>query len=433
MVDQNQGQRRGHFHRGRRGSDRRGIDRRSQQPPPQERGGGNQVDVEQIMREIRGRIAQRQGIDLSNQQIQDLAARRLESILDPRAIKPSLLDALRRSAGAQAQRAAGKIPNEPAFSFEDTTIYDSHRGLMRFIRRMLNPLLKLFFNPNPLIRALHIQAKLNVEAAERDAERDRRQTEWNALHYEIVQRLVTEVSRATLELQAQSLRVESLDAKVEFNERRVRGIEGSVHRARPQVVPGRPEPSAVSAPAPEAEPASAEAPVAAPAESGQTSESARRRRRRRRGRRSGMGPGEGPPSPSGPRGPGGFGEMAAPPRPDVVSMGERRPEESRASVEHVPDTGITEAPPVPFERTSAPAPFEHPVPTPFDHAPVEHALIEPPPPIEPPSVELPPMELPPIEHPPMAAAVPEPPPPAPAPPAAAEVPPSAPDPDRHEY
>jgi len=411
MVDQNQGQRRGHFHRGRRGSDRRGIDRRSQQPPPQERGGGNQVDVEQIMREIRGRIAQRQGIDLSNQQIQDLAARRLESILDPRAIKPSLLDALRRSAGAQAQRAAEKIPNEPAFSFEDTTIYDSHRGLMRFIRRMLNPLLKLFFNPNPLIRALHIQAKLNVEAAERDAERDRRQTEWNALHYEIVQRLVTEVSRATLELQAQSLRVESLDAKVEFNERRVRGIEGSVHRARPQVVPGRPEPSAVSAPAPEAEPASAEAPVAAPAEGGQTSESARRRRRRRRGRRSGMGPGEGQ-------------QMAAPPRPDVASTVERRPEESKGSVEHVPDTGINEAPPVPFERASAPTPFEHPVPTPFDHTPLEHTLSEPPPIVQ--------IEPPPIELPPMAAAVPEPP-PAPEPPAAAEAPPSAPDPDRHEY
>ena len=383
------------------------------------------------MREIRGRIAQRQGIDLSNQQIQDLAARRLESILDPRAIKPSLLDALRRSAGAQAQRAAEKIPNEPAFSFEDTTIYDSHRGLMRFIRRMLNPLLKLFFNPNPLIRALHIQAKLNVEAAERDAERDRRQTEWNALHYEIVQRLVTEVSRATLELQALSLRVESLDAKVEFNERRVRGIEGSVHRARPQVVPGRPEPSAVSAPAPEAEPASAEAPVAAPAEGPQTSESARRRRRRRRGRRSGMGPGEGPPSPLGPRGPEGFGEMAGPPRPDVGSTVERRPE-STGSVEHVPDTGITEAPPVPFERASAPAPFEHPVPTPLDHAPVEHALIEPPP-IAPPPIEPPPIELTPIEHPAMAATVPEPPPPAPEPPAAAEAPRSAPDPDRDEY
>jgi len=211
-----------------------------------------------------------------------------------------------------------------------------------------------------------------------------------------------------------------------------------VHRARPQVVPGRPEPSAVTAPVPEAEPAAAEAPVVAataPAEGPQTSESARRRRRRRRGRRSGMGPGEGPPSPSGPRGPDGFGEMAAPPRPDVGSTVERRPEESTGSVEHVPDTGITEAPPVPFERVSAPAPFEHPVPTPFDHAPVEHVSFEAPPivQIEPLPIEPPPIELPPIEHPPMAAAVPEPLPPAPEAPAAEEAPPSAPDPDRHEY
>ena len=117
--------------------------------------------------------AQRQGIDLSNQQIQDLAAWRLESILDPRAIKPSLLDALRRTAGTTGPRGADKVPNEPAFTFEDTTIYDSHRGVLRLVRRLLNPLLKLFFNPNPLIRALHLQARLNVEAAELDAERDR--------------------------------------------------------------------------------------------------------------------------------------------------------------------------------------------------------------------------------------------------------------------
>src|SRR5688572_5553086 len=280
-MDQNQGQRRGHFHRGRRGSDRRGLDRRTQPAPQPERGGGNPVDVEQIMREIRGRIAQRQGIELSNQQIQDLAARRLESILDPRAVKPSLLEAMRRTAGAQAQRAAEKVPNEPAFSFEDTTIYDSHRGLMRFMRRLLNPLLKLFFNPNPLIRALHLQAKLNVEAAERDAERDRRQTEWNALHYEIVQRLVTEVSRASLELQAQSHRIESLDAKVEFNERRVRGIEGSVHRTRPQSGPGqgqgqsqgqgRPTEQPVVAAAPAVESESGPAEPAAPVADGQPS------------------------------------------------------------------------------------------------------------------------------------------------------------------
>jgi hypothetical protein len=404
-MDQNQGQRRGHFHRGRRGSDRRGIDRRTPPPPSQERSGGGQVDVEQIMREIRGRIAQRQGVDLSNQQIQDLAARRLESILDPRAIKPSLLDALRRSAGTQAQRAAEKIPNEPAFSFEDTTIYDSHRGLMRFIRRLLNPLLKLFFNPNPLIRALHIQAKLNVEAAERDVERDRRQTEWNALHYEIVQRLVTEVSRASLELQALSLRIESLDAKVEFNERRVRGIEGSVHRTRPQSERplqgdrGRPAEQPLSAAAPaESEPAAVE--PAAPTEGQPSSEGARRRRRRRRGRRSGTGPGEAPPMGGMPR-PEATAAATAPPtqEPEPPPQPSEPAPQSAAPIEQVPDTGIYEAPPAPPTAPFEPLPparFEQPPPVAFEEAPapepVEQAAMptpieEAPPPV---SMEPPP-------------------------------------------
>jgi hypothetical protein len=427
-MDQNQGQRRGHFHRGRRGSDRRGVDRRTQPAPQPERGGGNQVDVEQIMREIRGRIAQRQGIELSNQQIQDLAARRLESILDPRAVKPSLLEAMRRTAGAQAQRAAEKVPNEPAFSFEDTTIYDSHRGLMRFIRRMLNPLLKLFFNPNPLIRALHIQAKLNVEAAERDAERDRRQTEWNALHYEIVQRLVTEVSRASLELQALSLRIESLDAKVEFNDRRVRAIEGSAHRARPQAHAVRSEPQPIATPSSvEAELAAVtDTPSPAASEGPQTSEGARRRRRRRRGRRPGVGPGDAPPA-------------------SAFQRSEPAPAEGHARVaeppaEQLPDTGIVEGAPLPFEPAATAAVLEHRAPMAPDHpAPFEHPV---PTPIEP-LVQAPP---PAIEYTQVVATEPD---PAPAPvprthdvpethqapetPNVTEPPRPAPDPERHEY
>jgi hypothetical protein len=384
------------------------MDRRTPPQPQQERSGGgrDQVDVEQIMREIRGRIAQRQGIDLSNQQIQDLAARRLETILDPRAIKPSLLDALRRSAGAQAQRAAEKIPNEPAYSFEDTTIYDSHRGLMRFVRRLLNPLLKLFFNPNPLIRALHLQAKLNVEAAERDAERDRRQTEWNALHYEIVQRLVTEVSRASLELQALSLRIESLDAKVEFNERRVRGIEGSVHRARPQgregqgqgqgqaqaqgqgqgqgqsQGQGRPaEPPAAAAPAVESESGPAE-PAVPVAEGQPPSEGARRRRRRRRGRRSGVGTGTVP---------GDAAPLGGAPRPEPApaalgaephAQGPRPIEHAPEPMEQAPDTGIYEAPPAPFEPPVAPVAFEPaPAPVQVEQAAAPVPIEEAPPPV----------------------------------------------------
>jgi hypothetical protein len=280
-MDQNQERRRGHFHRGRRGPDRRGIDRRTQ--PQQVQGGRDQVDVEQIMRDIRARIAQRQGIDLSNQQIQDLAARRLESILDPRAIKPSLLEGLRRSAGAVTATAAPKPSSEPVYTFDHTTIYDSPRAVLRFIRRLLNPLLKLFFNPNPLIRALHLQARLNVEAAEREAERDRRQTEWNALHYEIVQRVVTDVSRMSLELQALSMRIESLNARIDFNDRRVRSIEGAGQSGR---AAARSMDTAAS------QPTAAEPITTAEGAEAPTMESVRRRRRRRRGRRGGIPQGE---------------------------------------------------------------------------------------------------------------------------------------------
>ena len=274
-MDQNQERRRGHFHRGRRGPDRRNIDRRTQpqQPPP---GARDQVDVEQIMRDIRSRIAQRQGIELTNQQIQDLAARRLESILDPRAIKPSLLEGLRRSAGAPPASAAPRASTEPVYTFEDFTIYDSPRASLRFIRRMLAPLLKLFFNPNPLIRALHLQARLNVEAAEREVERDRRQSEWNALHYEILQRVVTDVSRVSLEVQALALKVESLNGRVDFNDRRVRSMEGAAPAPRATARPAEVVPQATAEGA--ASPEGADT-------GGAATEGGRRRRRRRRGRR----------------------------------------------------------------------------------------------------------------------------------------------------
>ena len=310
---QGQGGRR-HFHRGRRGPDRRGPDRRGPQQPAQEQTSRGEVDVEQIMRDIRSRISQRHGIELTNQQIQELAARRLESILDPRSIKPALLDQLRRAVGTSPDVPAPS--QEPAYTFEDTTLYDSHRGIMRFIRKLLNPILKLFFNPNPLIRALNIQARINDEMLAREAERDRRQAEWNALHYELLHRVVTEIARVTLEGQNIGLRMESLAGKVDFNERRVRGIEGAIHQAKPagrredtrredprredprREDPRREDPrrEVQEIPSPQVVVQTAEGgtiePNAAAQAPGQPSEGTRRRRRRRRGRRGAAAPGE---------------------------------------------------------------------------------------------------------------------------------------------
>jgi len=283
-----------HFHRGRRGHERRGGDRRGlpqQQPPPDQAPRGDHLDVEQIMRDIRAKVAQRHGVELTDQQVQELAARRLESILDPRTIKPSLLEQLRRSAGARPDTVAAADRASVPYEFEDTTLYDSPSALTRFLRKLLHPILKLFFNPNPLIRALHIQSGLNVEAARREAERDERQAEWNALHYTILHRIVMETSKVSLEIQSLALKVESLSAKVDFNERRVRGIEGLAQQARTGGGRDRDRERERDA-APPAQPPSppaAEAIAVQPAASAEpaTGDVPRRRRRRRRGRRGG--------------------------------------------------------------------------------------------------------------------------------------------------
>lgn len=297
-MDHNQG-RRGHFHRGRRGPDRRGPDRR-QGPPPEQANRPERVervDVEQIMREIRSRIAQRSGIELTNQQIHELAARRLEAILDPRGLKPELLEQLRRSAGERTVAVEATPAAAESFPFDETSLYDSPNGFLRFLRKLFNPILRMLFNPTPIAAALAKQSRLNAELLARDAERDRRQAEWNALHYEILQRLALEVSRGSVEAQSLALRVESLAAKVDFNERRVRTIEGTQPQARPQRQQESTPNAATSTAATPGTDSVSHQPhqPTSESQSGQ-SDVPRRRRRRRRGRR---GPGVTAPADSG--------------------------------------------------------------------------------------------------------------------------------------
>jgi hypothetical protein len=283
MPEHNQQhQRRPHYHRGRRGPDRRGNDRRLPQTQQTEAPGRDQLDIEQIMRDVRARIAERHGIDLSSQQIQELAARRLEAILDPKSIKPSLMDELRRASGLPADSA----PSEPDTEdpLEEARLYESDNSLLRVLRKLLNPILKLFLNPAAIVEAFNGQARQAREAAAREEEHRRRRTEWNALHFEILRRLVTDVARAEIENQHLAHRVESLGARVDFNERRVRGLEHTQHQSRPA---GRVSeaPAAVS-PGPVAP--REDVPSTEHASPDATLDGSRRRRRRRRGRRSGQ-------------------------------------------------------------------------------------------------------------------------------------------------
>ncbi|MGE0447856.1 MAG: hypothetical protein AB7P99_21715, partial [Vicinamibacterales bacterium] len=200
-------------------------------------------------------------------------------------VSPDLLDQLRRASGAPSV----DVPTGPAaavYEFEDDTIYETPRGLLRTMRRLLNPVLKLLFNPEPLVMALHQQAQINVAAAAREADRVAQQAEWNALQYALVQRLVSEIAKLSLEAQHLSQQVESLSAKVDFSDRRVRNIEGGIYQAEVRSAPP-------PAPAPRAEGGfTATAQGSGVSDGGisggsATGDGTRRKRRRRRGRRPG--------------------------------------------------------------------------------------------------------------------------------------------------
>ena len=178
------------------------------------------VDVEQIMRQIRARIREKRGVDYTEEEIRELANVKLEKFLDPRGVRSDLLEQFRR------KREASLPPN---YKFEDTTLYETHRGFLAFMRKLLNPILKLFFNPNPLIEALHIQSKLNAQQAALEP-----------LYYEVIHNLVLETTRLGIDVKNLKMRVESMSSRLDFDERRARALEGVVQYRPGAVAPLQP-------------------------------------------------------------------------------------------------------------------------------------------------------------------------------------------------
>jgi hypothetical protein len=269
------------------------------------------VDVEQIMEQIRARIREKRGVDYTEEQLRELAAVKLEKFLDPRGVRSDLLQRFKE------RQPQYEKPLLPLYTFEDTTIYETHRGPLQWIRRLLNPILKLLFNPNPIIHALHAQVEINRLNLEREEAQEKRRLEMESLYYEIIHNLVFETTRTGIEVKNLKMRLESLASRLEFNERRARALESVVvykpaedhdeptvrevvpDRSRSQspsppswTQPSSPQPSQPSSTQP-SQPSSTQPsqpsppqplPGGAPAEGpGQRS----RRRRRRRGRRGG--------------------------------------------------------------------------------------------------------------------------------------------------
>src|SRR5215204_6112680 len=209
------------------------------------------VDVEQIMSQIRSRIREKRGVDYTEQEIRELANVKLEKFLDPGGVRSDLLEQYRkgRDSGATLRN----------FAFEDTTLYESNRGIIVWLRKILQPILKLFFNPNPLIDVLHKQSKMNDSFLHSEA-----------LYYELIHNLVLETTRLGIEVKNLKMRVESMSSRLDFDERRARALEGVVMYRPGAAAPLQPPPGAESRPA-----------------EGDAAERRTRRRRRRPRRRPG--------------------------------------------------------------------------------------------------------------------------------------------------
>jgi hypothetical protein len=158
------------------------------------------VDVEAIMAAIRKRIEEKKAGLYTEEEIRAIAERRLDAVLDAHDFSSELL------ADFRSQRWN--------FQFDPETIYRSSRGavgqVLERIRRLLKPLQKLFWNPNPMIFALSRQADLN------------------RYYVHLFHNLTLELTRLNLEAQELKNRNLELQGRLELLARREKTLESMV-------------------------------------------------------------------------------------------------------------------------------------------------------------------------------------------------------------
>ena len=209
------------------------------------------VDVEQIMEQIRSRIRDKRGVDYTEEQIRELAGVKLERFLDPKNVRSDLLQHYRQRGEHPVEGLTRREPPpvSESYAVDPESIYRSSRGaagrILFAIRRLLNPLLKLFLNPTPILHALAVQKEQIdwmvdthvelVERFERIAAKMTARAELDALTYEVLNNLVVEMTRLSIDVKNHKMRVESVAARLDFDERRARALEQVVqYRSTPR-------------------------------------------------------------------------------------------------------------------------------------------------------------------------------------------------------
>jgi hypothetical protein len=324
------------------------------------------VDVEQIMKQIQSRIREKRGVDYTEEEIRELAKVKLEQFLDPARLRSDLLAHYRARRPGPVPPAVPfdlppvidiptsiDVPPEPEnYVFEPGTPYESSRGLagrlLFTLRRLLNPLLKLFINPSPILHVITLQSAFNTRTTVRfdhlveqvnsfnarlvehlkalnlhglvplqeglregvldGSHNENARRNIDALNYEVAHNLVLEMTRLGIEVKNMKMRVESIASRLDFTDRRLRALEGVVQykpgtgptaevvRSSAPIQPHAPAQGSAPARAVAGPPAQAQSrPAADPeAQPGAPVKGEAQRARRRRRRRSRSAPGQAP-------------------------------------------------------------------------------------------------------------------------------------------
>lgn len=158
------------------------------------------VDVEAVMAQIRERIAEkkRRGL-LTDEEVREIAERPLHPVLDAHEFRSRLLSELLSDR------------ERWGYTFSPAHVYGSSRGgagrLLEKVRRLLNPIQKLFWNPTPMIGALSRQADLNQA------------------YVHLIHNLAEELTRVNLDVQDLRNRVLQLQGRLELHARREKALE----------------------------------------------------------------------------------------------------------------------------------------------------------------------------------------------------------------
>jgi hypothetical protein len=160
---------------------------------------GSDIDVESVMATIRSRIEEKRKGLYTEEEVREIAEMKLDSVLDASQFNSDFVAAFRAR------------DEQWNFTFGPETIYQSSRGLsgqlIRLARSVLNPLLKLFFNPNPIISSLSRQADLN------------------RYYVSLLHNMAVELTKMNLELTNLKARLRATGARVEFQTRREKVLE----------------------------------------------------------------------------------------------------------------------------------------------------------------------------------------------------------------